>query len=47
MKKIMHKLWAGMMVLVLLITASLAVFQVFFLKDLFIDSKVKNVSSSV
>ncbi|MBP1744868.1 MAG: signal transduction histidine kinase [Firmicutes bacterium] len=43
----MHKLWAGMMVLVLLITASLAVFQVFFLKDLFIDSKVKNVSSSV
>jgi signal transduction histidine kinase len=46
-KKIMHKLWAGMMVLVLFITASLAVFQVFFLKDLFIDSKVKNVSSSV
>ena len=43
----MHKLWAGMMVLVLFITASLAVFQVFFLKDLFIDGKVKNVSSSV
>ncbi len=43
----MHKLWAGMMVLVLFITASLAVFQVFFLKDLFIDGKVKNVSASV
>jgi signal transduction histidine kinase len=43
----MHKLWAGMMVLVLFITASLAVFQVFFLKDLFIDGKVKNVSLSV
>lgn len=35
------------MLLVLFITASLAVFQVFFLKDYFIDNKVKNVSSSV
>jgi signal transduction histidine kinase len=47
MHKIMHKIWAGMMVLVLFITLSLAVFQVFFLKDFFIDNKVKNVSSSV
>jgi signal transduction histidine kinase len=47
MKKIMHKIWAGMMVLVLFITLSMAVFQVFFLKDFFIGNKVKNVSASV
>ncbi len=47
MRKIMHKLWAGMMVLVIFITASLAVFQAFFLKDFFVSSKVDSVSSSV
>jgi len=47
MRKIMHKLWAGMMVLVIFITASLAVFQAFFLKDFFVSSKVNSVSSSV
>ncbi|MHC1720343.1 MAG: sensor histidine kinase [Clostridiaceae bacterium] len=47
MKKISHKLWAGMMALVFFITVSLAAFQVFFLKDFFVSSKVKSVSSNV
>lgn len=47
MKKISYKLWAGMMALVFFITVSLAIFQVFFLKDFFISGKVKNVSSTV
>lgn len=47
MRKVSRKLWIAMVVLVLLVTGSLLVFQIFFLEDFYIESKISKVTNTL
>ncbi|NTW72491.1 MAG: HAMP domain-containing histidine kinase [Eubacteriaceae bacterium] len=47
MNKIMHKLWAGMMILALFIVALIWIFQIFFLEEYYVSHKIEDVSTKI
>jgi len=47
MLKISHKIWIGMMLIVLLLSGTLLVFQHFYLEKYYLDSKVERVKSEI
>jgi signal transduction histidine kinase len=47
MHKISHKIWIGMMLIVLLLSGTLLIFQHFYLEKYYLDSKVERVKSGV
>jgi signal transduction histidine kinase len=47
MRKISHKIWIGMMLIVLLLSGTLLLFQHFYLEKYYLDSKVERVKSEI
>ena len=47
MRKISHKIWIGMMLMVLLLSGTLLLFQHFYLEKYYLDSKVERVKSEI
>jgi len=47
MHKISHKIWIGMMLIVLLLSGTLLIFQHFYLEKYYLDSKVDRVRSEI
>lgn len=47
MHKISHKIWIGMMLIVLLLSGTLLVFQHFYLEKYYLDSKIDRVKSEI